>query len=72
MSTVERKDDTEAWKEWFRVPVILWAQVARADPTRGLVCTNRSGIYQLYAWDVPTGGGTTAARTRPTRAPPGR
>ena len=28
--------------------------IAAEEPTRGLVASNRSGIAQLYAWDVPT------------------
>ena len=43
------------WKRRFRAPIIGWATVANLDSTRGLVCTNRDGILQLYAWDVETG-----------------
>ena len=43
------------WKKRFRAPSIAWATVANLDPTRGLVCTDRDGILQLYAWDVETG-----------------
>ena len=48
-------DNSAPWKERFRVPVITSTQIARLAPTRGLVTSNRSGIYQLYTWDVPTG-----------------
>jgi Tol biopolymer transport system component len=48
-------DKTAAWKRRFRAPVIASARIARLAPTRGLVMSNRSGIYQLYTWDVPTG-----------------
>ena len=44
------------WRQRFRAASIAWATVASAQPTRGLVCTNQDGIFQLYAWDVPTGG----------------
>lgn len=47
--------DTQAWKARFRTPVILWTAIARDRPDRGLVCSNRSGAYQLYAWDVASG-----------------
>jgi dienelactone hydrolase len=42
------------WKQRFRAPVISWVQYAAANPDRGLVCTNKDGIYQLYAWDIAT------------------
>jgi pimeloyl-ACP methyl ester carboxylesterase len=48
-------DSSAAWKQRFRAAVIAWTQVARLAPTRGLVMSNRSGVYQLYTWDVPTG-----------------
>jgi dienelactone hydrolase len=50
-----RVDDAAPWKQRFRAPVILWTQLARAAPTRGLAASNKSGAHQLYAWDVPTG-----------------
>ncbi|MEM9955834.1 MAG: prolyl oligopeptidase family serine peptidase [Chloroflexota bacterium] len=43
------------WKQRFRASTIGWTQIATQNPDRGLVCTNRDGIYQLYAWDVPSG-----------------
>ena len=43
------------WKKRFRVPVIGWSTIATQNPERGLVCTNRDGVFQLYAWDIPTG-----------------
>jgi dipeptidyl aminopeptidase/acylaminoacyl peptidase len=48
-------DDKAPWKQRFRAPVVAWAQIARANPTRGLAVTNSTGKYQLYAWDVPSG-----------------
>jgi dipeptidyl aminopeptidase/acylaminoacyl peptidase len=48
------------WKERFRAPSIAWSAVARNNPARGVVCTNKDGIYQLYAWDVNTGSLTQA------------
>ncbi len=38
------------WKQRFRVPE-QYVQVAREDPDRGLVVSNRTGAFQLYAWD---------------------
>jgi dienelactone hydrolase len=43
------------WRKRFLAAEILWAAVAKHNPERGLVCTNKDGIYQLYAWDIPTG-----------------
>ena len=48
-------DNSAPWKQRFRAPIIARARIARLAPTRGLVMSNRSGIYQLYTWDVPTG-----------------
>jgi dipeptidyl aminopeptidase/acylaminoacyl peptidase len=43
------------WKQRFRAPVIAWTGVASQNPKRGIVCTNKDGIYQLYSWNVETG-----------------
>src|SRR5687768_7815479 len=43
------------WRKRFRAADIIWAVIAKQNPTRGLVCTNKDGIYQLYAWDVQAG-----------------
>lgn len=42
------------WRQRFRATDILSAVVAQQNPERGLVCTNKDGIYQLYAWDIPS------------------
>jgi hypothetical protein len=47
-------DDTP-WKQRFRIPKMLGTQIAKANPDSGLVASNISGVFQLYAWDVPTG-----------------
>ncbi len=47
--------DDALWKQRFRTPVIAWSAIATQNPERGIVCTNKDGIYQLYAWDVPSG-----------------
>lgn len=43
------------WRQRFRAPSIAWARIATLNPARGLVCSNRDGIYQLYGWDVAAG-----------------
>src|SRR5919112_353450 len=43
------------WKQRFRAERILWSALAKERPDRGLVAANRSGRYQLYAWQVSTG-----------------
>jgi acetyl esterase/lipase len=43
------------WRQRFRAHNVLWAQIANLNPQRGLVCTDRDGVYQLYAWDLETG-----------------
>jgi hypothetical protein len=35
------------WKQRFRVP-LTFADIARANPSRGLAASNRSGVYQLW------------------------
>jgi hypothetical protein len=43
------------WRRRFRATDIRWTFLAAQNPRRGLACTNKDGIYQLYAWDVPAG-----------------
>jgi len=43
------------WKRRFRAASIAWSRLADNNRTRGLVCTNKDGIYQLYGWDVASG-----------------
>jgi dipeptidyl aminopeptidase/acylaminoacyl peptidase len=59
--------DDAPWKERFRTKGTLWTTLARENPERGLVCSNESGIYQLYAWEVPSG-----ALTQITSDPTGK
>lgn len=47
--------DDAPWVQRFRAPSILWAGLARANPTRGVVASNQSGAHQLYALDVASG-----------------
>src|SRR5215213_533591 len=56
MTTTPAKAGVEApWKQRFRVEKILWSGLAEERPARGLAVSNRTGRYQLYAWEVPTG-----------------
>jgi len=50
-----RIDDAAPWKQRYRLPVTYAGQIAELMPSRGLAASNRSGVYQLYAWHVPTG-----------------
>ena len=46
--------DDAPWKKRFRAPSIAWSMIATQNPDRGIVCTNKDGIYQLYAWETDT------------------
>jgi dipeptidyl aminopeptidase/acylaminoacyl peptidase len=46
-------DDNADWKKRFRMPRVL-IQFARRNPTRTLVISNQSGIYQLYGFNIGT------------------
>ncbi len=43
------------WQQRYKASNILRTNLAATNPARGLAVTNRSGRYQLYAWDVPSG-----------------
>src|SRR5688500_6289098 len=58
-------ENSAEWKERFRAPLIAWTQIANLNHDRGLVCSDKSGIYQLYAWNIPTGE-LTRLTDRPT------
>jgi Tol biopolymer transport system component len=47
-------DENARWIQRFRTPVVLWSELAKANPKRGIISGNESGIFQLYAWDVAT------------------
>ncbi|MCP4542190.1 MAG: hypothetical protein GY832_34135 [Chloroflexi bacterium] len=48
-------EENAIWKQRFRASKILWARIANLNPQRGVVCTDRDGVMQLYAWDRTTG-----------------
>ncbi|MGJ3237347.1 MAG: prolyl oligopeptidase family serine peptidase [Anaerolineae bacterium] len=54
LKELDLRDDAP-WQQRFRAPTVAWSALATQNSARGLVCTNRDGIYQLYAWDVPSG-----------------
>lgn len=43
------------WQKRFRASIVYASAIATHDSTRGLVTTNPGGVFQLYAWDIPTG-----------------
>ena len=43
------------WKRRFYASRVIAAQIAPNASSRGVVANNRTGVFQLYAWDVPTG-----------------
>jgi Tol biopolymer transport system component len=47
-------DDLAPWKQRFRAPIIRGTQLAKSMPTRGMAVSNKSGVYQLYTWDIST------------------
>lgn len=42
------------WKKRFTVPN-FYTQSAHHNPDHGLVISDKNGVYQLYAWDIPSG-----------------
>ena len=50
-----RIDKEAPWKRRFDASTILWARGVKGAPTRGIVASTKSGTYQWYAWDVPSG-----------------
>ncbi|MFW5691044.1 MAG: prolyl oligopeptidase family serine peptidase [Chloroflexota bacterium] len=50
---IQPPDETPgaAWKRRFYADA-PYAAVAQSNPAHGMVMTNSSGIYQLYAWDL--------------------
>src|ERR1700710_499441 len=43
------------WKQRYRAPAVIGSHLATLNPQHGAVTSNQSGIYQVYAWDVPSG-----------------
>lgn len=43
------------WRERFRAPAVIYAELARDNPDRGVVITDLDEKYQAYAWDRASG-----------------
>lgn len=48
-------NDNTDWQQRWSLPGIYWTQLARIAPDRGLVSSNTTGVFQLFAWYVNTG-----------------
>lgn len=44
--------DNAPWKERYRAPFVTATHLAKRNRARGLASSNRSGLFQLYAWDT--------------------
>jgi dienelactone hydrolase len=53
MLTEPQLDPSARWRARFRVTQ-HYTEIARHAPDRGFVVSNRTGVFQLYAWDVAT------------------
>jgi dipeptidyl aminopeptidase/acylaminoacyl peptidase len=54
MSVIEAERDRDHWKERYRTRIVSWTAPAASDRSRALAASNRTGVTQLYAWDVAT------------------
>jgi dipeptidyl aminopeptidase/acylaminoacyl peptidase len=61
----------DGWQARFRVRTVLWTVPASGNRNRALAASNRSGVLQLYGWDVPTNE-LTQLTDRPTGTTHGR
>ncbi len=43
--------DDAPWKKRYRAPAIVASRIAASNPKRGLIRSNKDGVFQLYAWD---------------------
>jgi dienelactone hydrolase len=64
MRLTTRRQRNSPWKQRYRIPVSYGLRIAAANPARGLALSTRSGVEQLYAWQVQTGE-LTQITTRP-------
>ena len=64
---MEQASPEPEWARRFRAPAILLASGAIDAPGVALVTSTRSGVPQLYRWDMDSG-----ALTQLTDAPAGR
>lgn len=42
------------WKKRYRAPAIAGSSRAVQNPRRGVIASNKDGVYQTYAWDTQT------------------
>ncbi len=54
VTEVQTRSDAP-WKQRYRTQGVVWTLLAKGAPTRGLACSKKTGVFQLYAWDVPSG-----------------
>jgi len=47
--------DDALWKRRYRQPITYAVQIAASNPARGLAFSNRTGVDQIYTWDVTSG-----------------
>ena len=52
MLTPPNLSENAPWKQRFRASTTVLIKVAAVNPDRGLVCSNQSGLYQLYSWNL--------------------
>ncbi len=64
MGQAPRFDSEAPWKQRFQIPVTYGFEIAAQAPERGWALSNRSGVFQLYGWDVATGN-LTRLTSRP-------
>ena len=46
LKNLELKENA-IWKQRFRTHSVRWAKIAKLNPQRGLVCTDRDGVWQI-------------------------
>jgi len=44
-----------SWEDRFRAASVKWGQIAALDSDRGLICSDKDGVMQLYAWEIDSG-----------------
>jgi dipeptidyl aminopeptidase/acylaminoacyl peptidase len=61
----------DGWQARFRVRTVLWTVPASGNRNRALAASNKSGVLQLYGWDVASNE-LTQLTDRPTGTTHGR
>jgi len=47
--------DEAAWKARYRAATVPISAVAIRNPAHGLIASNATGVFQLYAWNTSNG-----------------